>query len=491
MEDKNKYLCMKKRIRIIFKSPQVSSILFLLLFIVIHVSLLLNTTFIDWPEIILFPWLMKQGLLLYKDMIVVHSPGSVYLSYLFFNLTGYTVFWYRVFAYTVIITIDILLYLLTLHLWKKRAIAVLITAVYIFFQVPLQGNSIWQELIFTPFMLLTYWVLGKYIQIQKLKYLFIVSLIFGLSLLIKQNALYPLTGTAIFLLFLHFKHPLEAFRRIILLIFIPASLVVLLWFFYSSTGLQHEFVLWVIQYPFLLIGKERSYVILPSLMLSFKIAAIFAGIPISFILVFLKGINKQERYKIVFLILFCFSLIMAGLPRWEEFRMQPSLPFAMLSLGFIINNFYSLQERKNIKYLLFILIFPILIFSLRYVYRFYRIENPKMHQFLTEKNKIIAQEINHYIGNGSFYLLGNYEYFYYLMNRKPEVVPWTQHFPWLMNVDNLELKMLDQLNKANITYIVLTKSEIPKGFIPYLNQYYEFVYELSDGGWIIKKKMGP
>ena len=103
---------MKMLLRIVIENPFLTNIFFLFILILGHISLLINTTFIDWPEIILFPWLMKQGLLLYKDIIVVHSPGSVYLPYWFFNLTGYSEFWYRVIAYIFVITNDILIYLM-------------------------------------------------------------------------------------------------------------------------------------------------------------------------------------------------------------------------------------------------------------------------------------------------------------------------------------------------------------------------------------------
>lgn len=464
------------------------TVLLLLVLIGIHISLLLNTTFIDTPEMLLFPWFLKQGMTLYKDIIVVHSPGSVYLPYLFFSLTGFTEFWYRAFVYIFILSIDVLVYLAALSLFRKRNIAVLVTALYILFQVPLRGNSVWQEVMFTPFMIISYWVLNKYIQNQKVKYIYVVSVLFGLSLLIKQNALYPLIGSAIFIFILHIKKPFEGFKRSLILIFIPFIFVLLFVIIYSLNGLGHEFIFWVVQYPFLLIGKEHSYATFPKLMLALKVSAIYCAVPISFMLIFLTDMKKKEKQKISLLVLFCLSLVIGGLPRWEEFRMQPSLPFAILAIGFIINNFHSLQKKKILRYILILLGIPILIFSLQYVYRFYVIDNPHTYPFLIGKNNQVAKEMSRYIGNDSFYLLGNYEYFYFLMNKKPEVLPWTEHFPWLINEGDLDKKVLSQLKRDDITYIVLTKSEVPKKFVPFLDQYYQHVHTLSDGGWIVKKK---
>ena len=148
---------MKKRnLKSFHKHPILRNILIISFLIIIHFVILLFTKFIDWPEIILFPWFMKQGLRIYKDMYVVHSPGSVYLTFLYFNFTNFSLISYRVLAYILIFLNDILIFYISLWLWKKRKIAASVTALYIFIQVPLQGNSMWQEARFLPLMLLSY-----------------------------------------------------------------------------------------------------------------------------------------------------------------------------------------------------------------------------------------------------------------------------------------------------------------------------------------------
>ena len=107
---------------------------------------------------------------------------------------------------------------------------------------------------------------------------------------------------------------------------------------------------------------------------------------------------------------------------------------------------------------------------------------------MVKRHLSLVQEIQKVIDNDSFYLLDKYDYMYFLMKRKPYVLPWTQHFPWLLNPLGGYDPIIKRLENQKIKYIVLSQENTPLLFLSYINKTYDHVHTLSDGGWIMRRR---
>ncbi len=481
-----------QRNKSIFKKILLNTLLIhvLLLFglIMIHLLELKFTKFTDWPEIMLYPWLVKQGLRLYKDMYIAYPPLSVYLTLFYFNLTGYTLNSYKALTYGIIIVNDVLLYSISLWLWKNKRIATAVCLFYIFLQVPLEGNSLWHELMFLPLLLLSYICLCKYISSTSLKFLIFSGILLGIAFLIKQTVFWIILSSIIFIFFYHIRKPPMYVTRTFLFMFPAIALFLALYFYYLFQESGKEYFFWVIQYPLSLANNHNSYAFMPSWKLIIQIAAMYISLPMACLLVFSQKISYRQRWFMTLCIVQSASLIFATLPRWGVFRFQSSLGFMVLSVGFIIDNFKIFWKNSLLKYTGIAILIPSISLSFHYISWFYLIGNTQIQQFMGPKQQSLVSKIANIIDNQSFYLMGDYDYFYFLLQKKPYVLPWTHHFPWMLDSAKLYTPILQRLENQQIQYIIMTPKTISPIFLTYIWDKYEQVYTLSTDAVVMKRR---
>lgn len=461
------------------KSPRALTLCLLGVILVVHLVQLVSTTFIDWPEIILFPWFIKEGLRLYSQIITVHSPGSILISYIYFSIFGFSHEAYRLWAYFVILISDCLLFYVCLKFWGKKVIAVAILLIYSCIQVCLEGNGIWQESYFLPFILLLVLCLRTYLNKRSWRSLVGASVCLGVSVFIKQNALYPLLASLAYIGIVERAYPTRIIKGFLILLSLPIVISLASYLFFVYQGQGREFLTWVVAYPFLLGNPKYLYASYPTVKVSVVLAGIYSVTPISLLLLFSKKVTKEQKNLILLTALICVSLIAAGLPRWEEFRMQASLPFTILALGFI---FVHLSRKAY-----FAALIPFSLMVLYLARRFYFIDNARTHQFMVQKNIETAKQIDERVQGHPVYFAKNYEYYYYLLGKKPEVLPWTQHFPWLIKANNLGQNVIKRLNDAKVEYIVISAHDVPDEVYVFVMSNYSHTFTLDNGAWIMKR----
>ncbi len=462
----------------------------LLLFglITIHLLELKFTNFIDWPEIMFYPWLVKQGLRLYKDMYIAYPPLSVYLTSFYFNLTGYTLNSYKALTYGIIMVNDVLLYSISVWIWKNKRIATAVCLLYIFLQVPLEGNSLWHELMFLPLLLLSYVCLCKYIASKSLKFIVFSGISVGIAFLIKQTVFWAILSSTIFIFVYHLRKPLTCVARTFLFTFPAIALFLILYFYYLFQGSGREYFFWVIQYPLSLANSHNSYAFMPSWKLIIQIAAMYVALPIAGLLVCSQKISNRQRWFMALCAMQGASLIFATLPRWGVFRFQSSLGFMVLSFGFIMSNFKILWKNSLLKYAIIVILIPSILLSFHYISWFYLTGNSRVQQFMGPKQQFLANEISKVVDKQSFYFMWDYDYFYFLMQRRPYVLPWTHHFPWMLDSAKLYTPILQRLENQQIQYIIMTPKTTPPIFLTYIQDKYDNVYTFSTGAVVMKRR---
>ena len=85
----------------------------------IHLWYLTHTTFVDWPEMLLYPWFLTKGLVYYRDVVLAYVPGAYYLLHALYSLIGYSTASEKLIAYGFILLTDVLVYLTARRLTKQ------------------------------------------------------------------------------------------------------------------------------------------------------------------------------------------------------------------------------------------------------------------------------------------------------------------------------------------------------------------------------------
>jgi hypothetical protein len=428
---------------------------------------------------IFYPWLLKQGLHLYKDISIAYPPLSIYFNYLFFSLFGFTVINYRILTYSIIILNDILLFALGNWLWKEKKYLYFIMSVFIVLQVSFEGNLLWHELMYVPLMLITYWLLCRYVLQKSINNLIFAGILFGITFLIKQTIFWSILTISITIFLFHIGNIKTAIFRSFIFGIIPIALFIITGIYYFFQNSLGQFIYWIILYP-LSLTHLSSYLYLPSWKLIVQIFSIYIFIPLLIIPITSKKTTFSNRWFMIFCFSFCLGLTPLIFPRWNIFRLQPSLIFIFIAFGFILSNlnlFYNKAWHKIFIFLVGVIIFLLIT---HYIFAFFTINNSNVAEFLGNKSIKKANKINAIVKHNSFYIWGDYDYYYFLMNRTPYILPWTHHFPWMIETANLASTIIKQLEEHHISYIIYTDTTSPTSIKRYLNSKYELYEKVED-----------
>src|SRR3990167_4377553 len=103
------------------------------LILLVHLILLINSRFTLWPEMIVYPYLLNNDFLLYRDIINPYPPFLTWFLAFFSKIFGYFPFPYQILTWVIILIIDLSIFLITKKLFKKTFYALLSTSFFIFF----------------------------------------------------------------------------------------------------------------------------------------------------------------------------------------------------------------------------------------------------------------------------------------------------------------------------------------------------------------------
>src|SRR3989344_9404082 len=108
-----------------------------------HVMALATTEFIDWPEILLYPWLLHNGFTLYTTLLIPYQPLTLLFLQLSYNLLGYWVDSLRILHLIIILTVDLTLLFVLYKTTKSYLTAVFGILMYSLLQPMAEGNGLW------------------------------------------------------------------------------------------------------------------------------------------------------------------------------------------------------------------------------------------------------------------------------------------------------------------------------------------------------------
>lgn len=448
----------------------------------VHLVLLFNTRFTLWPEMVVYPYLLNNGFVLYKDIINPYMPTFTYALSIFARFFGYEPTPYQILAWSAIMVIDLLIFLVARRITGKISQAITATAFFIILSIPLSVNGLWFDLIQTPFVLLAVYYYWRFLKNEKSTNSLFLSVFFAtFAIFIKQQALWlilwflaiPLVSSRRKALFNTGKNPK--------IIVFPLVFFLLYILFFKINNLLPDFLYWTIYFPYFLSSSLPGYLLFPN---SRQIVIVL----ILFLLFIPLLFSKKQDQK--FFVLTAAVLLLFAYPRFDYFHLIPAL--TVLSLALPKN--VELVKISNQNLVIFGVSFILLLaFTTRYFQRNWTKEVRFFENEIFESARII-QKISPgsdplYVQNGPDQLLP--------IAKKLPPKPWVDEFPWYLEKSNLQQKVYKGLRQQNPTFIVFKPYQEgdvyeigtykPQLIASYIEDNYTDFLKVSDALWLKKR----
>lgn len=453
-----------------------------------HLSYLLHTTFVDWPEMLVYPWFLTKNLLYYRDIVLAYVPGAYYILYALYSVLGFSVSSERIIAYLFIGMADVIIYFIVRNYTNKKWIAIASIVFYVFWQPAFSGNSIWYETILTPVYLGALSVYFSYIKNPDLQKTFILGLIFALASIIKQTAVWSILFVCLMVWFGD-KNKRQGFINAVIIGILPVIINIAVWTFFAFMGAGKEYGYWVYGFLLDLTHANSYYIQLPARNeIIYILPSFLALIAITIINIRRKNIRALGLWSI--------ALVAAGLPRWGIHRLQPVLAFSAIGFGLLIFEI-SKKTRKYIQIIMMVILVFIVIGSWRSIRLFINVRDKMQPQFFSETYQNLIDFDKRYI-NGRMYILGNYDYLYFGLDQRPMVLPWVPLYPWNAKVPGIQEHLIASIESQKIPYILYIPYHGSSGYyldyypsklLLYVTSKYEKIDHLPiRGGEVYKRK---
>lgn len=454
----------------------------LLLILAGHLFLLANTRFTLWPEMVVYPYLLNNNFILYKDIINPYPPTFTYFLSLFANLFGYQPLPYQILTWSIILIVDLLIFLLARKFFNKVSYGYLALLFFVIFSIPFGVNGLWFDLIQAPLILGAVFYFIRFLNEtkQNQKDFFFALFFLIIAFFIKQQVVW--IGFLFFvILALKLRKNFPQFLLANSFSFLPfIILMVFQLVVFSFKNSLEEFVFWTLYFPFFKASQMPGYVDFPSLRQLLIVLTVF--------LIFIPTILRRNDAKSRLLILFGLATLLFAYPRFDYFHLVPTLAILAIAFGQNLINFW--KSSREIKIICVASLILLSAFTMRYILRNWTAEVRFFEKDILQAaiflQKITLQDDLVYIQNGPDQVLP-------LANRLPPK-PWADEFPWYLELSDVQDKIVPALNSQNPKLIIYKpyekkgKYEIggyrPQKIGDYIDQNYQNLFQISDTLWL-------
>lgn len=455
-------------------------ILSLCLILLLHLAILVNTQFTLWPEMVVYPYLINNGFLLYRDIINPYTPLFTYFLANFSIFFGYQPLPYQILTWGIILTVDSLIFLIIKSFTKGRFYAIAGSIFFVALSIPFGVNGLWYDLVQTPFILLTLHFFVRFTKnLQSKRTLITISVILTLTFFIKQQVVWFILWLGAFLAYSYRADFKKSIMEHKLAIFPPVIFLLAHTLFFWSQKTLGDFFYLSFYFPFFVASKMPGYILLPTtrqLIVLFSLILLFA--PLIF--------KNSKEANLIFLT--GVVLILFGFPRFDYFHLVPAV--AVFAIAFVYNLMYLVKAPILVKTAFIFSLSLLLFISIRFVknhavtqIRFFEqdvLTTASLLKLITEPKEII------YIQNGPDQLLP-------LSNLMP-TKPWAIQFPWYLEIEKIQTRVLMGLQREKPRLIVskpfdqVHKYEIgsyrPEPLATFIDDNYKNTQQISDTLWL-------
>lgn len=411
---------------------------FLIIIIVLQIFSLFRSDYFVYPEIFIYPYLTKLGMIPYKEIVDQHFPGLFFLPINFLSIGMDTIQNVRMFHIFLIICDQLIIFYLVFKKSKKFTAALLSSFLYLVFYIIFDGNIFWIENIITTLFLLNVLFIYQFERTNKPYNLIFAGFFIGSSILMKQ--------TSIFLFGLTFSYLIlsKASRKELLFYYIgPFVSFLYLGYYILNQEISQDFYRWAIEFNLKYYGELASK--MPSIRNLILTTVFFGALP------FILWIKKRSIFDVYLILLAIFTLTYAY-PRFELLHLKPALAIATI----IIGSFYLEKFGKWIMWTLLLL---------GVLLAFITIENSLKVD--SQNNEIL--EVIKYVEDNSnpgdvVFSFASIPHINFLTNTSPPGI-YVVQLPWYMVL--IEEDVLDKLSEESPDLIVKSKISTLDGIDTY------------------------
>ncbi len=452
----------------------------LLLLLLFHLLLLFFTRFTLWPEMVVYPYLLNHGFLLYRDIINPYPPLLAYKLSVFSSLFGYQPAPYQILTWLLILITDIAIFLAAAKITKSFQKALLATLFFVVLSIPLGVNGLWYDLVQTPFIIVAVYFFARHFEkkIDNID-LLISSVSLAIAFFIKQQALWLILWLLAVSVYRKRKDKKNLLRSVFILvapITIGLGLEIL---FILPKGIFEDFVTWTVYLPFFKASQIPGYIFLPTLRQAATISILF--------LIFLPYVLKRN-FSQMFYFSTAVVLLIFAYPRFGAFHLIPSISILSLVFASSIENFQKQKSKMALLSRLVLVFFSLVTLS-------YLKNNWTREVRFFEKDVIFAanalQKVN---PNGRPIFLQNVSGQILVISGTLPTKPWADSFPWYLEIPGTQEKVLAGILNEKPDLAIYKpygqggKYQIasyrPQKIADFLDQNYQNVFRIDSGLWI-------
>lgn len=417
----------------------------LVLLITAQLLILFKTSYTVWPEMVLYPYLLSKGFVLYRDIIAPYFPLMVWFLGAIAKIFGESILALKLTTYLVILVTDLVIFYSTSRLTKDKLKALLSVGIYSVLQISYGGNSLWLELFLTPLVIFS--LTTVYLDYNSRKKIILTGAALGLAVLVKQNAVF------FYLPCIYLLLRKRLYGMVAWLVFPLIVMLLGLFVYLNLSNLTSDFYTWAIKLPSNF-TKQPGFISMPAIrQYPYILFPAAAGLVA---LYFWK--TKEKLFWIL-------SLIIAlnfAFPRYEDFHLQVLVGLSAVLLVFLPKRFLAA-----------FLLIALVIFGRN---EFLHLGKPD--RFLDQSTISLSQKISTY---DSVYLVNSPELAYFLSGKLPPK-PWATNFPWYFEQPNFQEQFVNSLENEKIQYIVVGQrigggkyalgNYIPEKVLDFVNSHY-------------------
>lgn len=425
----------------------------------IHLLLLVVLKFTAWPEMLLWPYLMKIGWLPYRDIAIAHTPFLITILSLFYRIFGVGIIQLKIFTWILIVGSDLLVFWIIKKLWNQK-IAFLSLVAYTLLLVFYDGNGLWFDLFMGVFAFISFYF------VEKKKY-FLTGIFWALASISKQTAVWFLLpiGYSIIRDLNILRRPLKGdpckvvgkFALGVLVILVIFILLLLLF------GILPSFYDWAFKFGIFILPKAQGQIQLPDL--NNLIISLFP------FLIYIPLVWNTGK-KNINLIFWTVAGAMGAYPRFEYFHFQPAVPFLAIATGLVFTNL----KMKNIFLKISI---PVYIFGSIVLFSGFFLRNWKEGTRFYEQD---VQDLVLYVranttSNDKIFVMNWWDNIYSLTGTMPAVDPWVPQLSWYQELPGIQEKEVIGLKNSK-PKLILFQDYSDSGLASYVpTQVYNYVIQ--------------
>jgi len=428
---------------------------------------------------VVYPYLLNNNFLLYKDIINPYPPALSYFLGHFSKIFGYYPLPYELFTWAVVILTDILVFILATKITKRFFLGLLSASFFIIFSIPFGINGLWFDIIQTPFILLSIYFFYKFLKDDKTKHLSWSFLLLFVAIFIKQQVAWLMPWYLFFMINCKKFNLAHDFKKILPMLILVTLVSAMHLLFFYKIGTLNEFLFWNINFPLLQASKSPGYILLPTFRQTLVVLSAF--------LIFLPVLFLKEKHH-RFLLFTTVFLILFAYPRFDYFHLIPFLAVISLIVGQVVENFSKISLAVKTVSILS------LVFLGSFAARFYlnnwtaevRFFEREIFDSAVFISNYVPKEEKVYIQNGPDQLL--------VLSQRLPPKPWADEFSWYLEIGGMQDEIIQGIRMEQTKFIVFKPYEDggkytlgsyrPKKIADLIDKDYENMMQISQTLWL-------